>query len=223
MKVLVMGSTGGSGRAVVEQLLAAGHEVTAFARQADRIEMRSPRLRFVNGDALDPAAVERAVVGQDAVVVTLGISENPLRVRLWGPARTAGNVRSEGTRHVIAAMHKHGVSKLVVQTSYGVGTTRGQLRWLDRLFFRLLLKPQIEDTELQNREVSESNLAWTIAQPVHLTDAPDGASPFISTEGETATWKVSRQSVGRFLAAAVDDPTLVHKSIALSGARAAAH
>jgi uncharacterized protein YbjT (DUF2867 family) len=48
MKVLVVGSTGGSGRRAVEQLLSAGHEVTAFARHADRVEVRSERLRFLN-------------------------------------------------------------------------------------------------------------------------------------------------------------------------------
>src|SRR5687768_13067143 len=85
MKVLVMGATGGSGRAAVNELLALGHEVTAFARHAERIEPRHERLRCIDGDALAPAEVERAVRGHDAVVVTLGISENPLRVRLMGP------------------------------------------------------------------------------------------------------------------------------------------
>src|SRR5262245_37119503 len=88
MKVLVVGSTGGSGRAAVEWLLAEGHEVTAFARQPERIANRSERLRLCGGDALDLGDVERAVRGQDAVIVTLGISENPLRVRFFGPAST---------------------------------------------------------------------------------------------------------------------------------------
>ena len=40
-------------------------------------------------------------------------------------------------------MRKHGVRKLVVQTTYGVGSTRDRLRWMDRLFFKLILAPQI--------------------------------------------------------------------------------
>jgi uncharacterized protein YbjT (DUF2867 family) len=217
MKVLVVGSTGGSGRAAVEHLLAAGHEVTAFSRRADSIEKRSDRLRFVNGDATNPADVERAVQGHDAVVVTLGISENPLRVRFSGPARTPMDVRSTGTRNVIAAMRKHGVSRLVVQTSYGVGETRDRLRLVDALFFELLLKPQIADTEKQNQDVVESGLEWVIVQPVHLTDAAQDEMPFVSTEGETGKMKVSRNSVGRFLASAVQEPALVRKTVSLSG------
>ena len=218
MKVLVVGATGGSGRAATEALLAAGHEVTAFARHAERLAVRSERLRLVNGDAMNPADVDAAVRGQDAVVVTLGISENPLRVRMLGPARTPLQVRSAGTRNVIAAMRRHGVRRLVAQTSYGVGSTRDRLRLVDRLFFELLLKPQIADTEVQDREVSGSGLDWVIAQPVHLTDEARDEDPFVSASGQTGRMKVSRRSVGRFLARAVREPALVGKSLALSGA-----
>jgi putative NADH-flavin reductase len=204
MKILVIGSTGGSGRAAVEHLKAQGHEVTAFSRQG-------------GADVMNAADVERAVQGQDAVVVTLGISENPLRVRLFGPARTPLDVRSAGTRNVIAAMRKHGVRKLVVQTSYGVGETRDRLGFVDRMFFKLILKPQIADTEKQTEEVSHSGLDWVMVQPVHLTDGAEDQMPFISTDGATARMKVSRKSVGRFLASAVSAPELVGKSVAVSG------
>jgi len=166
---------------------------------------------------MNAADVERAIEGRDAVVVTLGISENPLRVRLQGAARTALDVRSAGTRNVIAAMQKHGVRKLVVQTTYGVGETRGMLRLVDKLFFQLILKPQIADTEKQNQDVTASDLDWVIVQPVHLTDGPDDDMPFVSTGGETGRMKVSRKSVGRFLAHAVENPTFVRQSVAVSG------
>ena len=219
MKVLVIGSTGGSGRAAVAHLLTEGHEVTAFARRADPTLAPHARLSVVTGDALDPADVDRAVAGQDAVVVTLGITENPLRVRLRGPARTALDVRSAGTRNVIAAMHRHGVRRLVVQTSYGVGDTRDRLGLINRLFFALLLKPQIADTEIQNQEVADSGLDWVLVQPVHLTDDARDDLPFASTTGEVAAMNVSRNSVGRFLAHATQSPAYIHRSVALSAAR----
>jgi len=217
MKVLVFGATGGSGKAALEQLLQEGHEVTAFVRSARGLGAVSGKLRVFEGDAMRARDVERAVEGQDAVIVTLGIRENPLRVRVLGPARTPLDIRSTGTRNVIAAMRKHGVRKLVVQTSYGVGDTRDRLRVLDRLFFALLLRPQIADTELQNRDVIASGLDWVIVQPVHLNDAPTREQPFVSTSGEIAKNVVSRGSVGRFLAQAVQSSDFVGKSVALSG------
>lgn len=218
--VLVVGATGGTGRAAVEALLERGHRVTAFSRHAEALGIESDQLRSMNGDATDANDVERAVAGQDAVIVTLGITENPFRVRLFGAARTANDVRSAGTRNVIAAMRKHGVRRLVVQSSYGVGETRASLRWIDRLFFGLLLKPQIADTEVQELEVKQSGVDWVLAQPVHLTDDDVGALPFASAEGRVREWKISRKGVAQFLASAVQGAEYVGRSVALSGAGA---
>ena len=219
MKVLVFGSTGGSGRAAVEHLVAQGHEVSAFVRRAAGAKVPAG-VKLMEGDVMQREDVDGAVQGQDAVIVTLGIRENPLRVRLFGPARTPLDVRSTGTRHVIEAMRRHSVPKLVVQTSYGVGDTRDKLGMIDKLFFELLLKPQIADTELQESDVTASGLDWVVVQPVHLTDTLDDRMPFISTAGETAQMKVSRNSVGRFLAQAAVTQEYIGKSVALSGASA---
>ena len=214
MKVLVVGATGGSGRAAVAQLLAAGHEVTTFARRAEPVDARAHACK---GDVMNAADVERAVFGQDAVVVTLGISENPLKVRLRGASGTPPDVRSAGTRHVIAAMQRQGVRTLVVQSSYGVGETRDKLGFIDRLFFALILKPQIADTEKQEALVRASGLDWVLVQPVHLTDGTEDEMPAYSMDGQVALMKVSRHSVGRFLAEAVSDPRFVRTSVAVSG------
>jgi putative NADH-flavin reductase len=216
MKVLVIGATGGSGRAAVQQLLARGHQVTAFTRSG-QLDVVHTSLTVLRGDATHDSDVERAVRGQDAVVVTLGISENPLRVRFFGAARTPDAVRSEGTRLVIAAMKQHGVRRLVVQTTYGVGATRDRLGFVDSMFFKLLLKPQIIDSELQDAAVSESGLDWVLAQPVHLTNDAADPAPFVSSDGETGSMKVSRASVGRFLADAVQDARYLRRSVAVSG------
>jgi uncharacterized protein YbjT (DUF2867 family) len=218
MKVLVVGATGGSGRAAVDELLSRGHEVTAFSRHAERLGAAAGPLRPVSGDVTDPAAVDQVVRGQDAVIVTLGISDNPLRVRLLGSRGTPIDVRSRGTRNVIAAMRRHGVGKLVVQTTYGVGETRDKLPRLYRLIFWLVLKPQIADTELQEREVRSSGLDWVLAQPVSLTDAPQPGLPLASPSGELGGMKVYRGCVGRFLVRAAEGPQYVGASVALSAA-----
>ncbi|MBW2381878.1 MAG: SDR family oxidoreductase, partial [Deltaproteobacteria bacterium] len=201
-KVLVVGATGGTGRATIDALLKQGHRVTAFSRQAESLENTSDRLRLLNGDATNPDDIDRAVAGHHAVIITLGITENPIRVRLFGAAKTPNDVRSAGTRNVIAAMRKHGVGRLVVQSSYGVGETRNSLGWVDSLFFSLLLKPQIADTEVQELEVRDSGVDWVLAQPVHLTDDDSDDMPFASVEGQVREWKISRKGVAQFLALA---------------------
>ena len=183
MNILVVGATGGSGHATVEELLNAGHRVTAFSRHADKLAGLSDRLHTVNGDATDPDDIDDAVPGHDAVVVTLGITENALRVRLFGAVATPMDVRSAGTRNVIATTAAPrratpGRAKIVWR-----GHTRDRLRWVDRLFFTLLLKSQIEDTEAQEQTVRESGLEWVIAQPVHLTDDASATPALASPQG----------------------------------------
>lgn len=221
LRILVVGATGGTGRATIEELVAQGHRVTAFSRRADALAERSELVTAFNGDATNAADLDAAVVGHDAVIVTLGIAENPFRVRLFGTARTPMNVRSAGTRNVVAAMRRHGVRRLVVQSSYGVGETRGKLRFIDSFLFNLLLKPQIADTEVQELEVRRSGVDWVLAQPVHLTDETAAEMPFASVDGEVREWKISRKGVARFLARAAQASDCIGRSVALSGGGAA--
>ncbi|MGI9288123.1 MAG: NAD(P)-dependent oxidoreductase [Pseudomonadales bacterium] len=217
LNILVVGATGGTGRATVEKLLSEGHNVTAFSRSASLLADGSDRLVTINGDATDSAALDSAMCDQDVVIVTLGISENPLRVRFFGTARTHGNIRSAGTRNVIAAMRKHHVQRLIVQSSFGVGETRGLLGLVDQLFFKLILKPQIADTEEQEKVVRDSGVDWVIAQPVHLIDEDSDAIPFLSTNGQARVMKVARKSVAKFLALAARESAYIGKSVAISG------
>lgn len=226
-RVLVVGATGGTGRAVIDRLLADGHHVTAFSRRADRLRDHvradgAGHLDVVNGDVTVAADVDQAVAGHDAVVVTLGIAENPVRVRLVGPARTPIDVRSVGTRNVVAAMERRGVRRLVVQSSYGVGESRDRLGLADRMFFRLVLAPQIRDTELQEQVVRSSTLDWVLVQPVHLTDDGGQDDPFVSTTGETGGMKVARTSVARLLARAAVGREHVGQTVAVSAPPVAA-
>ena len=215
MKIVVFGASGGTGRKTIEALEARGHEVTAFVRRPDSLTA-AEGLRLVQGDVMNPDDVERAVRDQDAVVVALGIRENPLLVRLRGAANTNTRVRSTGTAHIVAAMQRQGVKKLVVQSTYGVGETLGRPSLKYRLLFSLLLKPQIEDTALQEQIVRQSGLDWVLVQPVSLTDLEAPEELLASTAGEARSMNVSRTSVAGFLARAVEEERFVEKSVALS-------
>jgi uncharacterized protein YbjT (DUF2867 family) len=217
VKVLVVGATGGSGRAAVETLAGRGHEVTAFARRASAAFEGRAGVRAVDGDATVPGDVGRAVRGQDAVVVTLGISEPPLRVRLLGSRGTPLDVRSRGTAAVVAAMREHGVRRLVVQSSYGVGETRDRLPLSSRLVFALLLRPQIADHERQEWIVRDSGLDWSLVQPVYLTDGDEPAA--VSRSGDVQGMRVSRRAVGEVVADLAEAPGEGGRSVVVSGAQ----
>jgi len=71
MKLTIVAATGGIGRQVLDQATAAGHEVTAVVRSP---KMLPPDVSTIAVDlaAADPAALEYAFSGADAVLSGLG-------------------------------------------------------------------------------------------------------------------------------------------------------
>lgn len=201
MKVLVVGASRGTGAQLVAELVERGHVVTAFSRSAGD---HGPDVRTVTGDVLDADALGKAMVGQDAVAVTLGIPDNPFRVRLTRRASSRLDVRSAGTRAVLDAMRTHGVHRLVVQTTYGIGDTYRHLPLALKAFFTLGIRPQVDDHEKQERMVRGSGLAWTIVRPTVLHDDTTDEPAHVSAGDRPPTMKVSRRQVARAEADALE-------------------
>lgn len=161
MRILVIGATGGTGREIVKQALERGHDVVALARNPSKIKTQNDRLRVVQGDVMDPASVDAAVQGCDAVVCALG------HKRYLGPSK----ILSEGTRNIVRAMEKHGVRRLVVETALGVGDSIGKLGVYYTLFTIPFILPFYwYDKGRQERVVRESSLDWVIVRPGQLTN-----------------------------------------------------
>ncbi len=158
MKLIVFGATGGLGRAAASTAAARGDKVTAFARQPGRLHLESS-VRVVEGNALDAEAVAGAIAGQDAVLSALG--GRPWRDR---------DVCAQGTRNIVDAMRRHGVRRLVVVSSLGVGDSREQLGWLVRnVAAPLVMRRSFEDKERMEEVVRSSELDWVIVRPGLLT------------------------------------------------------
>jgi nucleoside-diphosphate-sugar epimerase len=117
MQVTVFGATGGIGRHVVDQLLAAGHDVVAYARNPTKLNRDDPRLRVVTGELADRDRVLEAVQGSDAVISALGPS---LKRGVTGTPVT------DGTRNIIDAMHATGVRRFVGLATPSVPDPRDQ-------------------------------------------------------------------------------------------------
>lgn len=206
MRIAVFGATGTVGRHIVEQALARGYEVTALTRDAGRITRTHERLRIVEGDVLDPGAVERAVSGQDAVLVALGNGRK-------------GVVRAEGTRTIIEAMNRTGVKRLICQSTLGAGDSRPNLNFVWKyLMFGLLLRPAYADHQQQETYVRASGLDWTIVRPSAFTDGPrTGTYRRGFGVNETGlSLKIARADIAEFLLDQVTDRTYVHRAPGIS-------
>jgi putative NADH-flavin reductase len=204
MRVLVLGATGGTGRAIVTQALDRGHEVVALVRSLEKArDLKGAKL--VVGDARDERALREALKGVDAVVSALGTPASPFR---------EVTLLSESTRALVTAMKAEGVSRLVAITGIGAGDSRGHGGFVfDRLIFPLLLRKVYADKDRQEAVVRNSGLDWVFVRPMILSDKPGGADIRATTDlkgvhGGT----ISRQDVARFVLDQVVDDRWLHQS-----------
>ena len=217
MKVVVFGASGKLGRTLALSLLTAGHEVTAFGRDAAKLPAR-PGISVIVGDALKPDDVASAVAGQDAVVVSLGDSLNPIAAGLGARRNTPANICEIGTANVIASMSAASVNRLVCISSYGVGDTRDSLSPAYRIWFQILqLKAQLADKGRQEALVKASGLDWTLIQPVGLTDGAATGRWLASPVGERRKRTISRVDVSAFILETLVGGRHLRESVVLSG------
>jgi 2-alkyl-3-oxoalkanoate reductase len=128
MRVFVAGGTGALGRRLVPQLVARGHEVTATTRSAANagvLEALGARPAIVNG--LDGVAVGQAVAEArpDAIVhqmTALAAAADLRHFDRW--FATTNELRTTGTRHLLAAAQASGVEKVVAQSYVGWNNAR---------------------------------------------------------------------------------------------------
>ncbi len=189
MKIVIFGSTGGTGKQLVKQALELGYEVTAFARTPAKLdEFKHEKLSIIIGDVFNYEDVEKAIIGQNAVLSALG-----------NPTLKPNNTTSEGTRNIVKAMQTHNVKRFICETSLGVGDSREQAGFFfSKIIIPTLLKNAIADKEIQEQSIRESNLDWTIVRPGGLRDTPK-TSKYQAGLDKSISGNISRADVAEFM------------------------
>ena len=205
MKLAVFGATGGTGKQVVEQALAAGHTVAVLVRDPAKLAINNPALTVKRGNVLEPEDVFNTVSGADAVVVSLGnTSNNP------------DGVVAKGTANVVAAMQKSGVARLLVVTSIGVGESKDQVPFAFKALMATVLRKAMQDKEEQEKIVKASGLDWTIVRPGGLTDGPRTGNYRYGIDPKITAGQVSRADVAEFILKELTDTQFLRKAPAIT-------
>jgi putative NADH-flavin reductase len=220
MKLTIFAATGGIGRELLDQAVAAGHDVTAVVRNPNKL----PRtVRTITADlaAAEPAALESAVAGADAVLSGLG----PRSVAETG-------VASRGTRAIVHAMRATGVRRIVVVSAAPIGTVPSPGRPKppkhdpgDGFLMRYLLSPLTKaalrkpyaDLALMEDVLRDSDLDWTVIRPPRLTDKPlTGAYRTASGQNLRRGVLVSRADVAHLMLRVLDQPETIKQFIGIA-------
>jgi uncharacterized protein YbjT (DUF2867 family) len=221
VKLTVVAATGGIGRHLFAQAVAAGHDVTAVVRNPSALPPSAARTVRVDLAAADPGEMQSAVAGSDAVLSALGAR--------W---RADVGVAERGTRAIIEAMTATGARRLIVVSAAPIGTVRYPGRPNpprhdpgDGLVMRTLLSPLVKvafrehyaDLARMEDAVRASGLDWTIVRPPRLTDrAPSGTYRTAFGRNVRGGFWIPRADVAAFLLTAAAQPDTVGRVVGIA-------
>jgi putative NADH-flavin reductase len=224
MKLTIFAATGGIGRHVLEQAVAAGHDVTAVARNPKILAGQAGQVRIVTADltAPDPAVLASAVDGRDAVISGLG-PRNP---------RTEAGITSRGTRSIVTAMQATGVRRIVVVSAAPIGTVPSPgnpnppkhdpgdgffMRHLGAPFAGAMFRAHYADLALMEDILRDSDLDWTISRPPRLTDKPlTGVYRTAFGQNIRGGFSVSRADVAHHMLRMLEQPETVKQVLGIA-------
>jgi len=209
MNVVIFGATGKTGRLLTERAVTDGHVVTALVRDPARLKAPRDSVRVVQGDVLDPAAVDRAIAGQQAVLVALGTA-----VRRGSP-----QVLPQGIRHILDAMERHGVRRIVVLTAAGaLHEPAGSLIGSVGLMLARAYLPRVyAEHRAMLEELRKRNLDWIAVRPVILTNGPYTGRYRVVAEGiPRRGYRISRADVADFMIRQLASDEFVRKMPAVA-------
>lgn len=213
MKLVIFGANGQTGRLLTKQALAEGHTVTAVTRHPETFPLRQERLHVLRGDVFDLASVQEAVCGEDAVLSILGVPYSTKPITLY----------SEGTGHIIQAMHDSRVRRLICVSSSALDP---EARYQDTgggFIFEKIIKPFVmnvigrtsyEDLQKMEMLVMNSDLDWTIVRPSGLFETPQ-VTDYRMGQGFVGRY-TSRTDLADCLLKELTDTQYLHKTVSVA-------
>ena len=203
MKVLILGSTGGTGQQLVLQSLEHNYEVTALARDPSKLNTRHAMLTVIKGNVLDKSLLTQIIGDKDAVISALGV----------GRSLKSGDLMANAVNLLIAAMVEKKVSRLILLSAFGVGSTFTQASFIQKFVYRLPLRNVYADKANADEQVRNSKLDWTLVYPVLLTDKPRTGKYKVGEKlSMSGMPKISRADVADFIVRQLADNSYIRKS-----------
>ncbi|XP_038642162.1 flavin reductase (NADPH) [Scyliorhinus canicula] len=199
VKVAIFGSTGMTGLATLPQAIAAGYEVTVLVRDPARLPAECKGVKVIVGDVLNKEDVQKAVKGQDGVIVILG-TRNEL---------SPTSMMSEGTQNIVEAMKAHHVRKVVACMSTF-------LLW-DEAKIPPRLLDLTKDHQRMYEVLKKSELDYVAVFPPHIADEHPLTGNYAVAVNERGGRVISKHDLGHFFLKCLTTSEYDGKFVCLSG------
>src|SRR3546814_13405390 len=126
--ILVFGGSGRTGRHFVEIALKKGHKVRALVRDPAKLAIRNSNLELRQGSIVNGANLGALLQGVESVVCMLGDAKMP----------SQENVNTDFVKHLIRAMRRQDVKKLLYQAGGPPNPHKDKLPFNTRLIKKKL-------------------------------------------------------------------------------------
>jgi len=217
-RILVLGGTGRTGSHVIDKALAAGHVVHVLARRPEAVTLQHDNLTVFNGTPENADELNAAIAGCDAVIATLNnarSSDSP-----FGKIVNSATLLTDIFGHLIAAMNKHGVRRIVQLGATGAGDSFATSPWIFRQFIkRTNLGVAYRDHEGVEAALAASGLDWTVGRAVGLGKKTGAVTESYVINGKSQpkpSMQIARESVAEWMVAALERSDLYGKTPTIS-------
>lgn len=196
--VVVVGATGGTGRALVTSLREQGYSVRALVRDEARARVvLGDEITYVEADVRDAASLKPALADARYVISAIGSTRSD-------PENSPEAVDYGGVVNLAQVAAATGIKQFVLVSSAGVTQ---EDHFLNRAFDNVLIWKSKGEEALR-----QSGVPYTIVRPGGLVNTAGGADAMVFAQGDTTAGRISRQDVALICIAALRYPAALNKT-----------
>ncbi len=205
MQITILGSTGQVGKAVLREALNLGYQVTVLVRSPEKLDDLKGKVKIVQGDLLDPFAVEKALEGSKAVINAAGGVKEPDQFKKF---QQIGGILVEKMKH-------HGIKRLVNISGAVMNLPNERLdfkRKLMKVFVRLFFNQMKQAQEgILPMIVNDKEIIWTFVRAAMIS-GKTGTRKVLADDTKMPGTTIMLDDLGMFMAEQIASAEWINKA-----------
>lgn len=198
--IALFGATGPTGKHIIEEALRQGYALSAYTRDAKKLEAFAGKVKIIVGDLQDRDAIAKCIQGVDAVISALG--PNGAKVQGDRPIM-------HGLSNIISVMKQSSVRRLIQISTASYRHPKDGFDMKARalaFIFKVMARKAYDDIKSTGELIARSDLDWTLVRIPFLKDDPANGQVDVGAYGRIPFgMKLSRGNLARFLVDQVTD------------------
>jgi NAD(P)-dependent dehydrogenase (short-subunit alcohol dehydrogenase family) len=221
-KILVIGATRGTGKAVVERSIVQGDSITVMARDISKAKtLFGDTVNIIQGDVTHPESLATVLTSTfDAVIYTVDITGGIGGRGFFASRQQIDKVVYGGVVNVVHALKGQGFkNQFILLTTLGLENRSLIINLLN------LIKPGVIQASIDKATyLIQSGLPYTIVQAGALHNLTTSKEPLTISVGDIPmrlNYEISRQHLAQILIATINNPIAIDKIFNVYGGQSA--